>query len=105
MANRGKAAQAIHARKLGDKINRARENFSPEKNNREAEADEAWVLEQAAKRKRAHGGGRKPLATADDPTERQDVTMPASLWAKARELGNGKASVGIREALRRADKG
>ena len=58
---------------------------------------------EPAKRKRAPGGGRKPLASPDDPTERQDVTMPASLWVKARKLGDGKASVGIRIALRRAE--
>lgn len=57
-----------------------------------------------AKRKRAPGGGRKPLSAApDDPTERQDVTMPASYWAKARTLGDGNASAGIRAALTRAD--
>ena len=54
-------------------------------------------------RKRAPGGGRKPLAAPDDPTERQDVTMPASYWAKARALGDGNASAGIRVALTRAD--
>ena len=54
-----------------------------------------------APRKRAPGAGRKPLAP-DDPTERQDVTMPASYWAKARTLGDGNASAGIRVALDRA---
>lgn len=58
----------------------------------EAQADEAWV------RKRAPGAGRKSLAGPDDPTIEQAVTMPASLWAKARELG-GTASAGIRLAL------
>lgn len=100
MAIRGKAAQAAYAKKQGEKMIRARGNWNPDAAKREAEADEAWVLEQAAKRKRAPGAGRKPLAASpDDPTQRQDVTMPASLWARARELGDGNASAGIRIAL------
>jgi len=55
--HRGKAAQAAWAAKQGEKLTRARESFNPEAATREAEADEAWVLEQAAKRKRAPGGG------------------------------------------------
>lgn len=58
---------------------------------------------EPAPRKRAPGGGRKPLASTDDPTQRQDVTMPASYWAKARELGDGNASAGIRVALDRVE--
>jgi len=98
--HRGKAAQAAWAAKQGEKLTRARENYKPDAAIREAEADEGWVLEQAAKRKRAPGAGRKPLAASpDDPTQRQDVTMPASLWDRARALGNGNASAGIRIAL------
>jgi len=53
-----------------------------------------------APRKRAPGGGRKPLAGPDDPTRGQVVTMPESLWKVAEEAGDGKASPGIREALK-----
>lgn len=97
--HRGKAAQAKYAAKQGEKIARARANFNMESSMRDADRDHEYVLEQAAKRKRAPGGGRKPLASTDDPTQRHDVTMPVSLWDKARELGDGNASAGIRRAL------
>lgn len=49
-------------------------------------------------RKRAPGGGRKPL-DPNDPTRREQITMPESYWAKAKQVGDGNTSRGIRRAL------
>lgn len=43
------------------------------------------------------GAGRKPLA--DEPTVEGTISLPQSLDAKAKRLGNGNRSAGIRLAL------
>lgn len=44
------------------------------------------------------GSGRKPLA-ADEPTVEGTISLPSSLDAKAKRLGGGNRSGGIRRAL------
>lgn len=51
-------------------------------------------------RKRAPGGGRKPLAQ-NDQTVSREITMPESYWTCAAEMGDGNASAGVRSALAR----
>lgn len=49
-------------------------------------------------RKRAPGGGRKPLATTD-PTKKVAITLLASQVEAMTQLGDGNLSAGIRKAI------
>lgn len=49
-------------------------------------------------RKRAPGGGRKPL-TATEPTVKVAITLLASQVEAMNQLGNGNLSAGIRKAI------
>lgn len=46
---------------------------------------------------RGRNGGRNPIG--DEPMERHSITINATLWQKAEQIGDGKASDGIRKAL------
>ncbi len=90
--HRGKAAQAAYAKKQGEKMQRARENYNPEAAKREAEADHDYVLAQARL-------GR-PTLTGETLTVQQ-VRLTAAQIATARRLGAGNLSAGVRAALDR----
>ncbi len=49
-------------------------------------------------RKRAPGGGRKPLNPAQ-PTRRITVALDAAQYDKATALGDGNVAKGVRKAL------
>lgn len=63
------------------------------------EAIEAEILEPAGL---SHGGARpgagRPRLT-DEPTIEATITLPASLDAKAQQIGGGNRSAGVRLAL------
>lgn len=46
---------------------------------------------------RGRDGGRNPIG--DEPMKRRQIQIPNALWEKARSLGDGNASAGIRKAL------
>jgi hypothetical protein len=46
---------------------------------------------------RGRNGGRDPIG--DEPMKASTVRLPDELWQKAKEIGNGNASDGIRKAL------
>lgn len=48
---------------------------------------------------RPGAGGVKPALSADEPTVRATITLPASLLERLRELGNGNVSRGVRILL------
>ena len=57
-------------------------------------------MSETAHNPNTHGGagrgqGRKPL-DADDPTERHNLTAPASIWRLLERLGDGNRSEGLR---------
>jgi hypothetical protein len=92
--HRGKAAQAKHAAKLGEKITRARANFNPESATREAEANHEYVIEQARLRRPAH---RPPVLP--EGCRRVTVNLTPAEIETARKLGQGNLSAGVRKAL------
>jgi len=90
--HRGKAAQAAWAKKNGEKIAKARENYNIESAKREIELDAEYCAEKAKSRM-----GRPRIS--DAPMLSKVVTVTAKHVAIAKRIGDGNVSAGVRAAL------
>lgn len=93
--HRGKAAQAAWAKKNGEKIAKARENYNIESAKREIELDAEYCAEKA----KAQVG--RPNELGD--TKRVSINLTPEHVAIAKRIGkligNGSLSAGVRAAL------